>query len=92
MRPFHISVSFSIGLLGTATVQFDYHSGQYLFGSYFGISLTNAAYDYVVVGGGTAGLVVASRLAENPNMTIAVVELGSFYETSNSNQSQIPIY
>ncbi|PMD59609.1 uncharacterized protein K444DRAFT_663687 [Hyaloscypha bicolor E] len=72
MRPFHISVSFSIGLLGTATVQFDYHSGQYLFGSYFGISLTNAAYDYVVVGGGTAGLVVASRLAENPNMTIAV--------------------
>jgi len=46
----------------------------------------------VVVGGGTAGLVIASRLAENPNMTIAVVDLGSFYETSNSDQSQILIY
>jgi choline dehydrogenase len=79
-------------LLGTATVQFDYKSCQYLFGSYFGILLTNAAYNYVVVGGGTAGLVIASRLAENPNMTIAVVDLGSFYETSNSDQSQIPIY
>jgi choline dehydrogenase len=44
------------------------------------------------MGGGTAGLVIASRLAENPNMTIAVVDLGSFYETSNSDQSQTPIY
>jgi hypothetical protein len=26
-----------------------------------------------------------SRLAENPNMTIAVIELRSFYETSNNN-------
>jgi hypothetical protein len=59
MRPFHHPSLFQC-LLGTATVQFDYHSGQYLFGSYFGISLTNAAYDYVVVGGGTGGLVVAS--------------------------------
>jgi len=92
IRPFHPSASFSIGLLGTAIVQFDYISCQYLFGSYFGILLTNAAYDYVVVGGGTAGLVIASRLAENPNMTIAVVDLGSFYETSNSDQSQILIY
>ena len=65
-------------------------AGSYLLGSYFGIPLTNGTYDYVVVGGGTAGLVVATRLAENPNVTDAVVEPGSFYEISNGNQRQIP--
>jgi choline dehydrogenase-like flavoprotein len=33
-------------------------------------------FDYVVVGGGTAGLVVASRLAEEPNIKVAVIEAG----------------
>ncbi|RSL40950.1 hypothetical protein CEP54_015966 [Fusarium duplospermum] len=33
-------------------------------------------FDFVVVGGGTAGNVVAGRLAENPNVSILVVEAG----------------
>ncbi|KAJ8081123.1 hypothetical protein PM082_017964 [Marasmius tenuissimus] len=32
--------------------------------------------DYLVIGGGTAGLVVATRLSENPNVVVVVLEAG----------------
>lgn len=37
---------------------------------------TSHQYDYVVIGGGTAGCVVAARLTENPNITVGVIEAG----------------
>ncbi|KAI0709496.1 alcohol oxidase [Earliella scabrosa] len=36
-------------------------------------------FDYVVVGGGTAGLVVAGRLSEDPHVTVAVIEAGAHH-------------
>lgn len=52
----------------------------------------NATFDYVIVGGGTAGLAIASRLAENPSLSVAVIEAGGFYEVDNGNLSTIPGY
>lgn len=41
--------------------------------------LWNGIYDYVVVGGGTAGITIGSRLAEN-GFKVAIVEAGGYYE------------
>ncbi|KAI0600487.1 glucose-methanol-choline oxidoreductase [Biscogniauxia sp. FL1348] len=61
-----------------------------LLGSSFGLPGDNATYDYVIVGGGTAGLTVAARLVEQKAGSVAVIEAGSFYELGNGNLSQIP--
>lgn len=43
-----------------------------------------------VLGGGTAGLTIAGRLAANPATSVAVIEAGGFYEIDNGNGSVIP--
>jgi choline dehydrogenase-like flavoprotein len=38
--------------------------------------MTSAKYDYIIVGGGTAGLVLANRLTEDATTSVAVIEAG----------------
>ncbi|KAL8929677.1 MAG: hypothetical protein Q9172_000356 [Xanthocarpia lactea] len=45
-------------------------------------------YDYVVIGGGTAGCVLASRLSEDPNRSVLVLERGL---ANNTWMSRIPL-
>ncbi|KAF4815036.1 Dehydrogenase patE [Colletotrichum siamense] len=43
----------------------------------------DATFDYVIIGGGTAGLVMANRLSANPSISVAVIEAGTFYQITN---------
>ncbi|KAF1812895.1 putative glucose-methanol-choline oxidoreductase [Eremomyces bilateralis CBS 781.70] len=57
-------------------------------GSSFGVSGRDATFDYVVVGGGTSGLTIAARLAEE--YSVAVIEAGGIYQVDNGVGSTIP--
>ncbi|KAK3316986.1 hypothetical protein B0H66DRAFT_641715 [Apodospora peruviana] len=43
-----------------------------------GLNVDGKTYDYIVVGGGTSGLVVANRLTEDRRTTVLVIERGYF--------------
>ncbi|RMJ28747.1 GMC oxidoreductase [Aspergillus sp. HF37] len=50
------------------------------------------AFDYVVVGGGTAGLAMARRLSQDGSNSVAVIEAGGFYEVEAGNATEVPMY
>ena len=58
----------------TASTLLAYYFTSFLF------SLSNATaideFDFIIIGGGTAGLTVANRLTELPHITVAVIEAG----------------
>lgn len=49
-----------------------------------------SSYDYIICGGGTAGLTVATRLAENQDITVLVVEAGVAGSNDNWNYPAVP--
>jgi len=50
----------------------------------------NQSFDYIVLGGGTAGLTIAKRLAEDPSVTVAVIEAGTLYQVADPVIQQTP--
>ena len=87
-----------LGLLNVVVHAFPADSGTHdsrntsQTGYAFGKAGVNATFDYVVIGGGTAGLTIATRLAEKAGISVAVIEAGGFYEQDNGNRSVVPGY
>lgn len=50
----------------------------------------NQSFDYIVFGGGTAGLTIAKRLAEDSFVTAAVIEAGSVNQVTDPVLEQTP--
>ncbi|VBB75829.1 Putative GMC oxidoreductase possibly involved in aflatoxin biosynthesis, member of the aflatoxin cluster [Podospora comata] len=64
-----------------------------LLSSHFGpYGWPGQSFDYVIVGGGTAGLAMAKRLSEDNANSVAVIEAGGFYEIEGGNMTEVPMY
>ncbi|WFD03090.1 hypothetical protein MOBT1_001779 [Malassezia obtusa] len=81
-----------LGLLAATLFYFIIPSYATDFMQYVSLSLTAAKeFDYVIIGGGQAGLVVASRLSEDPSLQVAVIEAGpSGLEKENAPKIDVP--
>lgn len=90
MKPFVPLTGLLLAFSGSASIFDENINAQGLLGSHFGVPGLPSSFDYVIAGGGTAGLALARRLAANSSFTVAVIEAGDFYEFSNGNLSEIP--
>ena len=73
-----VLLAMSVALLASATLETEPPHDQ-------------AKFDYIIVGGGTAGLTVANRLSEDPDVAVAVLEAGTSQRT-NTNVTRTDVF
>ncbi|KAF1952272.1 alcohol oxidase [Byssothecium circinans] len=86
----HLFITFTLGLALAATTT-SAPLLQPILSRQLHNTTINATYDFVVIGGGTAGLVVATRLAQ-ASYSVAVIEAGGFYEDDIGDIGKVPAF
>ncbi|KAK8091236.1 alcohol oxidase [Apiospora phragmitis] len=87
----HLFSNLLLANLALAQCASDPHNPFRSLGSSLGVPGRNQPFEYVIVGGGTAGNVLADRLVEDPRgFTVAVVETGGFSFFENGKLTEFP--
>lgn len=71
-----------LSLVGASPVREDKRQLNGFLASLAGTLGVQQSFDYIVLGGGTAGLAIAKRLAEDQSVTVAVIEAGTLYQAA----------